>query len=76
MLPDKLEVCLLRSFVETNSWKAFRDTGKPRFGEFGTPLPSLFKSVWNIVTQATGLGQGFTDNSNVRPSPDTENIHG
>ncbi len=24
------------------------------------------KSVWNIVVQATGLGQGFTDNSNVR----------
>ena len=31
------------SFVESNCWKAFRDSGKARFGEFGTPLPSLMK---------------------------------
>jgi len=35
--------CLCCRFVETNAWKAFRDTGKPRFGEFGTPLPSLVR---------------------------------
>ena len=52
--------------MESNSWKAFRDKGQPRFGEFGTPLPSLLNSLWNIVVQSTGLGQGFTDNSNVR----------
>ena len=58
--------CAVHRFVESNSWKAFRDTGEPKFGEFGTPLPSLWKSVKNIFMQVIGLGQGFTDNSNVR----------
>ena len=62
--------------METNSWKAFRDTGKARFGEFGTPLPSLMKSLWNIAVQATGLGQGFTDNSNVRPLRTQQTVNG
>ena len=32
----------------------------------GLNFDIVLQSVWNIVVQATGLGQGFTDNSNVR----------
>lgn len=44
--------------MESNAWKAFRDSGEPAYAEFGTPLPSLWKSVKNILTEVTGLGQG------------------
>jgi carlactone synthase/all-trans-10'-apo-beta-carotenal 13,14-cleaving dioxygenase len=58
-------------FVESNSWKSFRDSGKMAFSEFGTGV-SLGKNVWNMVKHYSGMGQGFTDNSNINvlPLPD------
>lgn len=46
-------------FVESNSWKAFRDSGKMAFSEFGTGV-SLGKNMWNMVKHYSGMGQGKT----------------
>jgi carotenoid cleavage dioxygenase-like enzyme len=44
-------------FVESNSWKTFRDSGKMAFSEFGTGV-SLGKNMWNMVKHYSGMGQG------------------
>ena len=44
-------------FVESTSWKSFRDSGKMAFSEFGTGV-SLGKNVWNMVKHYSGMGQG------------------
>jgi carlactone synthase / all-trans-10'-apo-beta-carotenal 13,14-cleaving dioxygenase len=46
-------------FVESNSWKSFRDSGKMAFSEFGTGV-SFAKTMWNMVKQYSGMGQGDT----------------
>ncbi len=44
-------------YVETEAYKAFRDTGKMQFPEFGTQVPAL-KTLWLTFLGMTGLGKG------------------
>ena len=46
-----------RRYVESEAWKGFRDSGRMRFAEFGTPLP-LVQGVITLLAGVTGLGQG------------------
>jgi len=46
-----------RRYVESEAWKGFRDSGRMRFAEFGTPLP-LVQGVLTLLAGVTGLGQG------------------
>ncbi len=43
--------------VESNSFKAFRKSGKMAFSEFGTPVSPL-KTIWNTIKHFSGMGQG------------------
>lgn len=43
--------------METEAYKAFRDSGKVQYPEFGTPVPAL-KSLWLAFLGMTGFGQG------------------
>ncbi|EIE20145.1 carotenoid oxygenase [Coccomyxa subellipsoidea C-169] len=55
-------------YVQTEAYKAFRQTGKMQFPEFGTTVSPL-KSMWLALL-------GFTDNSsvNVVPTPDGKQL--
>ena len=54
--PDKPAAC---RFVETRSFKAFRDSGSMQYTEFATRVGGL-KSLWNTLLGMTGLGQGVS----------------
>ena len=58
-------------FLETRAWRAFKETGKPGFSEFGTPQP-VPEALLALAKAALGIGEGsWTDNASVtiRPMP-------
>lgn len=50
-------ICTCCRFVQTEAYKAFRQTGKMQFPEFGTQV-SAPKSLWLTLLGATGVSQG------------------
>lgn len=46
-------------FIDTNSWRSFRDSGKMAFSEFGTGM-SFARNVWNMAKHYSGVGQGMS----------------
>jgi carlactone synthase/all-trans-10'-apo-beta-carotenal 13,14-cleaving dioxygenase len=67
---------LSHEFVKSEAFKAFEKTGKMKWREFATPVPSegIFSTAADIATMALGsmgIGQGVTDNAsvNVLPAP-------
>ncbi len=53
---DRQDVCC--RYVQTEAYKAFRQTGKMQFPEFGTTVSPL-KSMWLALLGLTGIGQGM-----------------
>jgi carlactone synthase / all-trans-10'-apo-beta-carotenal 13,14-cleaving dioxygenase len=70
------KVKLSHEFIQTEAYKAFETTGKMKWREFATSVPSegVFSKVGDVATMALGsmgIGQGVTDNAsvNVVPAP-------
>jgi carlactone synthase/all-trans-10'-apo-beta-carotenal 13,14-cleaving dioxygenase len=62
------KVSVQQRFIESNAYKAFRDTGKMKYNEFGTSNPA-WQTLPQIAAGLTGFGQGFTDNATVNVFP-------
>jgi len=69
-------VKLSHEFVQSEAYKAFVTTGKMKWREFATPVPSegVLTKISEVATMALGsmgIGQGVTDNAsvNVLPAP-------
>jgi carlactone synthase/all-trans-10'-apo-beta-carotenal 13,14-cleaving dioxygenase len=69
-------VKLSHEFVKSEAYKTFENSGKMKWREFATPVPSegILSTVTDIATMALGsmgIGQGVTDNAsvNVLPAP-------
>ena len=71
-------VKLSHKFIGSEAYSAFKKTGKMRWREFATPVPSdsFFSKVADVLGMAlgsVGMGQGVTDNAsvNIIPIPST-----
>jgi hypothetical protein len=61
------QAAALCRFVETVAYKAFRDTGRMQYSEFGTQISGP-KAIWNTLLGLTGLGQGARSPALLMPS--------